>query len=116
MQGVVAGLVLLLGTVLAFGVIVSSTSAGPGSPFGGQITSVFYCNCSGNYRLTVGPPVGGTFIYQPGATIVYQYGMITSPGVWILGTYVGNVSCRWWCGRGCCASVYPMIYMAGTSM
>ena len=33
--------VLILGTVLAFGVIVSSTSAGPGSPFGGQITSVF---------------------------------------------------------------------------
>lgn len=116
MQGVVAGLVLLLGTVLAFGVIVSSTSAGPGSPFGGQITSVFFCNCSGNFRLTVGPPVGGTFMYQPGSTIVYQYGMITSPGVWILGTYVGPVTCSWFCGRGCCSSVYPMIYMAGTSM
>ena len=48
-----------------------------------------HCNCSGNYALP-SAPVGGTFMYQPGATIVYQYGMITSHGVWILGTYTGQ--------------------------
>jgi hypothetical protein len=87
------------------------------NPFGGQSTNVYYCNCSFNYRIMVSPPVGGTFMYQPGATTLYQFGQIYRTGVWLLGLTGGSVSCMVYSGKSCTTlGTYPMMTMVGTSM
>lgn len=87
------------------------------SPFGGMVTSVFYCSCSNNFRLTVSPPVGGTFMYVPGATIVYEYHRIPVAGVWLLGLYGSSAQCLVPALKGCMTlGSHPMIEMTGTSM
>lgn len=118
---VVAALIVTLGGVLAFGVFSSRAMAGPGQPFGGQITYVFVCNCSGNYAiyfqdLTISPPITLPLIYQPGVTILYPYYKITSIGSWILGTWQGGGSCRYYVGKGCATlPTQGTMYMVGTS-
>ncbi len=56
-------------------------------PFGGPIASVFYCLCSGNILLFIGPPIGGTYIYQPGASITFPFGQVYRPGAESLGLF-----------------------------
>lgn len=112
----VAILVLVLAATIAL-VVIEGRKAEAQMPFGGIVTSVFYCNCSFNYRLTVSPPVGGTFMYQPGVTVVYEYYMIPTTNVWLLGLYGSPVSCMIYALKGCATlGVYPMITMTGTSM
>ena len=95
----------------------SSASGSFGTPFGGMSTAVFYCNCSFNFRIMVSPPVGGTFMYQPGATILYQYGQIYRTGVWLLGLHSGSASCLIYVVKGCSnIGTHPLMYMVGTSM
>ncbi|HEX9609125.1 MAG TPA: hypothetical protein VGA06_02870 [Candidatus Paceibacterota bacterium] len=53
-------------------------------PFGGRSLAVEFCNSGA--VITVGPPVGGRFYYQPGATRVFAHYQIVRPGVWLLGT------------------------------
>ena len=53
-------------------------------PFGGLSLSVTPCPCSFSLLITVGPPLGGSFIYTPGA-MLYLFGQIFRPGVWLLG-------------------------------
>lgn len=121
---IVAVLVFVLVGVMALIVMESNNALAQSSlppqtmaPFGGMVTDVFYCGCSGNYRLTVSPPVGGVFMYQPGATIVYEYRMIPVTGVWLLGLLTSPVACIVPSGKGCSTiGSYPMIYMTGTSM
>src|SRR5258708_23475110 len=63
-----------------------------GGGFGGRILSVIPCTCSFSLMLIVGPPVGGTFIYQFGVSTLYRnYSPIT--GHWVLGTSLGRGVC-----------------------
>lgn len=117
-----ATLIVALGGVLAFGVFTSRASAGPGQPFGGQITYVFTCTCSANYAiyfqdLTKPTPITLPLIFQPGVTILYPYYAITSIGSWMLGTWQGGGSCRYYVGKGCATlPTQGTMYMVGTSM
>jgi len=70
-------------------------------PFGGQITGTFYCNCSANLLISVGPPVPGVFIYQPGGTALYSYGRVWSPGAFALGLYSPGGVCLVYVLVGC---------------
>lgn len=99
---------LILGTavsVLLF-VLLSVVGAQPtkaavpplGAPFGGVITSVFYCPCSANLAIVVGPPSPGTYTYQPGVSMVYPFYQIFRPGPWVKGSYIP--------GTGVCATGY----------
>lgn len=53
--------------------------------FGGKVTSITYCPCSLNFLITIGPPLGGLFIYNPISTILHDYKMILRPGAWTIG-------------------------------
>ena len=82
------------------------TPPGPTPPstgehsFGGFVTSVYNCSCSGNHLLTIdnlsteGPrPVN--LIYQPGISVVYENEQIPQSGVWLNGLWEGRgESCR----------------------
>ncbi len=70
-------------------------------PFGGPILNVTYCTCSGNILLTVGPPMGGRYIFQPGASTLFPYGQVYRPGPWVLGTYAPGGVCTVFAGKGC---------------
>lgn len=68
-----------------------------GSPFGGRITSVVPCTCSGippfiPIKITIGPPVGGSFIYIPFVSKLYSYYNLLPPS-WTLGTSSGRREC-----------------------
>ncbi len=77
-----------------------------GGAFGGRILSVIPCTCSAGLLLIVGPPVGGTFIYQPGASTLYKnYAPI--PGHWALGTSIGK-------GVPCMVGIPPFCASAGS--
>jgi hypothetical protein len=111
--GITAVLLLL---AVSFGFWVKSSKAI--IPFGGQITSVFYCPCSGNLAVVVGPPSGGIFMYQPGATIVYAFYQIFRPGPWVLGNYTPGGSCMQFIPYGCAPMAWPTgtINEVGTSL
>ena len=84
-------------------------------PFGGMITWVEWCFCSENLKVVVGPPVGGIYMYQPGASVLYEFFQIWQPGVWVLGLATAYMPCLQYpyCeddGGG------PMINIVGTSM
>jgi hypothetical protein len=111
----IAVLVFALVATIAL-VVVEGGKAQASTPFGGMVTDVFYCNCSNNWRITVSPPVGGVFMYEPGVTVVYEYHMIPVTGVWLLGLHGAPVSCLIFSLKGCAAmGPYPMIEMTGTS-
>ncbi len=67
--------------------------------FGGFVTNVYNCSCTGNHLLTIdnlsteGPrPVH--LIYQPGASVVYENNQIPVSGVWLNGLWEnGGDSC-----------------------
>jgi hypothetical protein len=133
-----AFLIFAFGAATAFTISINTATAGPGTPFGGLITFVLTCNCSGNYavyfsdlnrRLTgsigsnvpamsssVPTPAGLPLIYQPGQTIVYEFGPPLRPGIWMLGTWQPGGQCRVFMGKLC--GVVPTrgtMYMVGTS-
>lgn len=86
-------------------------------PFGGMSGSVFWCNCSFNLMVTVGPPVGGVYMYQPGGTILYMFGQIYRAGVWLLGLAGGVSQCLIIIPHGCAVvGAGPQMIMVGTSM
>ena len=87
-------------------------------PFGGLSTIVFPCTCSMNFLITIGPPKGGQFIYQPGVSRINRYGMVLRPGAWQLGLYTPGGVCMIYLGKGCSSYGKPKgtIFMVGTSM
>jgi len=94
------------------------SGGGAGVSFGGMITAVTYCTCNFNILLTIGPPAGGVFVYQTGASMTYMYGQVYRPGPWTLGLYTpGAGICMMYAGVTC--TQYPstgMITMIGTSL
>ena len=98
--------------------LVYAQGSGGFLSFGGTIKSVTYCTCSNNMLLSIGPPVGGLFVYQPGASVTYAYGQVYRSGPWTLGVYnSGAGACMMYVGVGCVR--YPsigMITMIGTSI
>lgn len=78
---------------LGFGLFYYAKTVYGIGAFGGRITAIRYCICSANLEVTVGPPSGGVFIYQPGASMLYAYYQIFRPGAWVLGSYSPGGSC-----------------------
>ncbi len=71
-----------------------------GGAFGGRVLNVIPCTCSFGLMLTVGPPVGGTFIYQFGSSTLYKNYSPTT-GNWVLGTTLGRSTCLVYAGTSC---------------
>lgn len=112
---------LILFVVISIGLSVPAPAYALGLPFGGFSLSVFPCLCSFNLLITYAPVNAAPpmLIYQPGATILYLFGQIFRPGVWLLGLYGPPVACIIpissppWCVP---MAVAPMMTMVGTSM
>lgn len=93
-----------------------------GYPFGGKITRVRYCRCTGNYAvyfndLAVPSRTGGLpLIYQPGGTRTYKFYKQTSTGHWILGTFESGGICLRRSGKKCrLIPTAGTMYMVGSS-
>ncbi len=68
------------------------------SNFGGRILFTIPCTCSFNLKLILSPAspaLPDEVIFQPGASILYRYGMLV-PSVWVLGRTLGASTC--WVG------------------
>jgi len=83
--------IIVFSVLLSFGIIFQSTAQTP-NIFGGFVTISKFCECSGNFLLTISSPVGGQFIYQPG-TPQFPYGSLPRMGVWTLGIYSPGAVC-----------------------
>lgn len=110
--------ILVFALVATIGLVVwNGRDAQAATPFGGRVTTVVFCTCSLNFLLTVSPPVGGMFIYEPFSTVVYEFHRIPVVGVWLLGLRSSATSCTVFVGKGCASlGSYPVIQMTGTSM
>ncbi len=120
MRFLLAFLVLMFGAVIALNINVRMATAGPGEPFGGLSYSITDCDCTGNFAiyfndLTQPTPITLPLIYEPGVTILYDFGEILVPNRWILGTWQPVGSCR---GLDKFCTDVPTagtMYMVGTS-
>ncbi len=88
--------------------------------FGGKVTGTpFFCNCSGNFLVTISPPVPGTFVYYMGSQAFLNYNL-PQPGIWALGTYTPVGVCLIYSGKGCVNAPTPVMGtispMVGTSI
>ena len=93
---------------------------GFGGAFGGRTYSVTYCTCSLPFSILlspVGPPRGGSFMYQPGISTLYMFYSVFSAGPWVLGTSSGNAICKIYSGNSCIVrGSGPIIRKIGTSL
>lgn len=94
------------------------TDAIIGVTFGGNITSSFFCACSANVILTIGPPSPAVLTYEPGGSILYPFWQIYRPGPFMLGEYYPSTSaCLIYVVVGCAPiPTQGMISMTGTSL
>lgn len=90
---------LILSLGMFFAVPSKSTTAV--IPFGGKILKAQYCPCSANIRLTIGPPVPGIFIFQPGVSIPFAFGQVYRSGPWTIGNWVPGGVCLKFSATGC---------------
>lgn len=89
------------------------------APFGGEITASILCTCSLGQLITVGPPMGGTFVFQVPGSIPFPMGQFYRPGPFILGNYTPGAVCMMVVPTGCAPNpITPIgtIEMAGTSL
>lgn len=89
----VAALILTLTSVY--------TMNAAGLPFGGFVAVSLPCTCTpGSFLITVGPPLGGQFVYVSG---VPQYANMQLPraGVWSVGMYSPAGVCMIYSGKSC---------------
>lgn len=89
------------------------------SPFGGMILYRHYCECPvPGFIVVVSGPVGGNFLYVPGATQLFPNFNILGLGNWVLGLHTGvPVGCGHY-SHGYCADQVPtrgIMTMVGTS-
>ncbi len=54
--------------------------------FGGMITYVRPCTCSGGWLLTISPPAPGKFLYKPSQTKLFPFGNLLKKGPFVLGS------------------------------
>lgn len=94
----------------------------PGLPFGGIITFVVPCVCSGNaviYNIPIGKTSLPALIFQPGISVLYSFYQIYKPGTYILGTYGPPTPCIFLyliiCAPWLLTPAAPLIEMVGTS-
>jgi hypothetical protein len=112
---------IVAGVIVVFALAASAfiTFASSKLPFGGPVLSVMYCDCSGNYLVTIDDYTVGLYtpelMYTPGVTQLYlKYNI--SPGQYILGIWEGYDTCIVTCLLGCCTvGTYPMMEHVGTS-
>jgi hypothetical protein len=114
-------LLTLIAIGIALGVIASSlivTQVYGIAGFGGRITFVTYCLCSGGILLTVGPPSPGQYVFQFGVSQLFPYGQIYRIGPQVLGTYVPGGVCLVYAGLTCTSGGVPIgtIGVIGTSL
>jgi len=95
-----ASIILLVAVVGAYS-ILSYTKGVVGLPFGGRVLTSVPCTCSGNFLLTVSPPVGGQFVYFPGTQAYSSYNLGPTSGMWALGLYTPGGACLMFVGKGC---------------
>jgi len=95
---------VIAGTFILGGLMFSRETYSVGLPFGGFVSSSYYCNCSFNFLLTFTPAAmpPGTFqlMYQTG-TPQYPNFQLPRPGVWALGLYSPGGTCLQWAGKIC---------------
>lgn len=74
------------------GYITSANAQGMRTIFGGSITEVKYC-CDGSVLITIQQPKGGTFLFSPGQSTLYNYFMVWMPGPNVIGDANPGGSC-----------------------
>jgi len=74
-------------------IVYGQLSPGATGIFGGQITGVFECTCSGSHLIWVGPPVGGGPFHFGPWSIPYEYFQFRRPGAWVLGDLTPPTTC-----------------------
>lgn len=79
-------------TGLALALLANPVPARAQGPFGGQIRDIGACAVPPGLFLTIGPPLGGKFIYIPGTTSLFLFGVIR-PGAWTLGMAGPETGC-----------------------
>jgi hypothetical protein len=110
--------VLVVVAVGAYSVI-RFTGGQAGVPFGGRVLNSIPCTCSGNFLLTVSPPVGGQFVYFPGTQAFANFNLGPASGMWALGMYTPGGVCLQFVGKGCVpfgAPIGTISPMVGTSI
>ena len=117
---ITAIIVVLIILFTPLSVFAFSFSNPLGSPFGGRITSVIPCTCSvppTMLKITVGPPKGGSFLYIPGISTLYQHYNLLPPS-WVLGTSIGRRECLVGFPPACTPAGFggTIIRMTGTSL
>lgn len=89
-----------------------------GGAFGGRITFTTPCTCTVPFSilLSIGPPKGGSFMYQPGISALYMFYSI-SIGPWVLGTSSGRRECLVGVAPNCTSAGFgKIIRKIGTSL
>ncbi|OGZ04327.1 MAG: hypothetical protein A2648_01105 [Candidatus Lloydbacteria bacterium RIFCSPHIGHO2_01_FULL_41_20] len=67
---------------------------GAPSPFGGPVVAIFPCfNNISAYRVILGPPSPGLYLYQTGVSRSFLFGPPIHPGQWVLGVSGGPPLC-----------------------
>lgn len=89
-----------------------------GNYFGGQVIWNFFCNCSGNWLVQIGPPTGMQFVYRQG-TQAYDSRNMPFVGICAVGQFVpGGGQCLVATPGGCVpvgAPIGAITSMTGSS-
>lgn len=112
--GLTVSLIVLVHPLLAQVPFIGFASLSP--PFGGRALFVEACHLG--VVVTIGPPVGGKFYYQPGVTREFLYHQTARPAVWDLGTRtITPGTCIIGFGKGGPIVTYQgVMTMVGTSL
>lgn len=92
---------IIFAVILLFGFILFPSRFGEAQiPFGGAITTVWYCY--EGIHVYVGPPVGGAFMWTY-STLSYANGPPTHVEQWLLGLATAPLVCTYgYCGVSVC--------------
>ena len=93
--------------VLIFILAIFAPGAALAYPFGGAAGQVLPCYNNAIY-VSVGPPIGGPYIWTPGGTQTYSFGAPTHSGQWLLGLASAPYFCI--------VSILPVIVWPGTAI
>ena len=87
-------LVSIVALVFLFVPAFAHAQATPLLSFGGSILAITPCLYPfTGYHIVLGPPKGGSFIYQVGLSFSYLNGPPRRPGQWLLGMSAPGIRC-----------------------